>query len=84
MSAGSAPWLLLPPPHSRTHLRMETLIGTAMPPPPQLLHLVQPELLQELQPTSPSDHLVQKHGCRPDPPQLGHGRLSEASRRSCR
>jgi hypothetical protein len=63
---------------------METLIGTAMPPPPQLLHLVQPELLQELQPTSPSDHLVQKHGCRPDPPQLGHGRLSDASRRSCR
>lgn len=66
-----------------THLRIETLMGTAIPPPPQLLHLVQPDLLHELQPTSPSDHLVQKHGCNPEPPQLGHGRLSEASNRSC-
>jgi hypothetical protein len=62
---------------------METLMGTAMPPPPQLLHLVQPDLLQELQPTSPSDHLVQKQGWTPDPPQLGQG-LSEASKRSCK
>jgi hypothetical protein len=65
-----------------TYLRMETLMGTAMPPPPQLWHLVQPDLLQELQPTSPSDHLVQKHGWTPEPPQLGQG-LSEASKRSC-
>jgi hypothetical protein len=56
-------------------------MGTAMPPPPQLWHLVQPDLLQELQPTSPSDHLVQKHGWTPEPPQLGQG-LSEASKRS--
>lgn len=63
-----------------THLRMDTLIGTAIPPPPQLLHFVQPERLHDVQPTSPSDHLVQKHGCTPEPPQLGHGRRSEASK----
>jgi hypothetical protein len=70
-------------PSVSTHLRIETLMGTAKPPPPQLLHFVQPDRLQELQPTSPSDHLVQKHGVTPEPPQLGQG-LSEASKRSCR
>lgn len=67
-----------------TYLRIDTLMGTAMPPPPQLLHLVQPDSLHELQPTSPSLHLVQKHSSTPEPPQLGHGRRgSEASKRSC-
>lgn len=35
--------------------------GTALPLPPQLLHLVYPVFEHELQPTSPSDQRVHMH-----------------------
>lgn len=42
-----------------THLRTVTLIGTAVPPPPQLRHFITPDRPHVLHPTSPSDHRVQ-------------------------
>lgn len=46
--------------------------GRPVPEPPQLLQAVRPEPAQDRQPTSPSDHRVQKQVIRPEPLQVGH------------
>lgn len=65
-------------------------MGTAVPPPPQALHCIKPLPLQFAQPTSPSDHRLQKHSTVPVPSHLGHScrpccvSLSVCSRKSSR
>lgn len=48
-----------------------TGIGIPFPPPPQLLHFINPLCWQDVQPTSPSDHFVHMHGSYPEPLHRG-------------
>lgn len=58
-------------------------MGTAVPPPLQLLHFMYPVFEQVEQPTSPSFQRVHMHSSTPEPPHLGHASRSPASCSFC-